>query len=42
MKVAKFLQQEGTTVKAFVRYAIGEGIEKRADNFADEVASMIK
>ena len=26
----------------FVRFEKGEGLEKRSDNFADEVASMIK
>lgn len=30
------------TVSEFVRYERGEGIEKKQDNFADEVASMIK
>lgn len=29
-------------VAAFVRFEKGEGLEKREDNFADEVASMIK
>lgn len=29
-------------VKSFVRFEKGEGLEKREDNFADEVASMIK
>ena len=29
-------------VSAFVRYEKGEGIEKKQDNFADEVASMMK
>lgn len=29
-------------VEAFVRYERGEGIEKKEENFADEVASMIK
>ncbi len=29
------------TVSEFVRYERGEGIEKKQDNFADEVASMI-
>lgn len=29
-------------IEEFVRYERGEGIEKKADNFADEVASMIK
>jgi len=30
------------SVATFVRFEKGEGIEKRSDNFADEVASMIK
>lgn len=29
-------------VKGFIRFEKGEGLEKREDNFADEVASMIK
>lgn len=29
-------------VKSYIRYAKGEGIEKREDNLADEVAKMIK
>ena len=40
-KVAKELGGEIKIVK-FVRYEKGEGLEKREDNFADEVASMIK
>ncbi len=27
---------------SFVRFEKGEGLEKREDNFADEVASMMK
>ena len=42
MKVAKFLKGEGVTVKSFVRFAVGEGIEKRNENFADEVANAFK
>ncbi|MEQ2399447.1 translation elongation factor Ts [Merdimmobilis hominis] len=40
-KVAKEL---GGSIKVtgFVRYEKGEGLEKKEDNFADEVASMIK
>jgi len=38
--VAKALGAE-LSVASFVRFEKGEGIEKRADNFADEVASMI-
>ena len=30
------------TLKKFVRFEKGEGLEKREDNFADEVASMVK
>jgi len=30
------------TLNKFVRFEKGEGIEKKADNFADEVANMIK
>ena len=29
-------------VSAFYRYAKGEGIQKKEDNFAEEVSSMIK
>ena len=29
-------------IVAFVRFEKGEGLEKREDNFADEVANMIK
>ena len=32
----------GIAICNFVRYEKGEGIEKRSDNFADEVAGMIK
>ena len=42
--VAEVAKQLGgkITVKAFTRYATGEGIEKTEDDFAAEVASMIK
>ena len=48
MTIAKYIDSvakaQGASVKvdSFVRYERGEGIEKKADNFADEVASMIK
>ena len=29
-------------IKGFVRYGKGEGLEKREDNFADEIAKMVK
>lgn len=30
------------TIKAFSRYVLGEGLEKRQDNFAEEVMSQVK
>lgn len=47
-KVGKYIESvakaQGCSINvdAFVRYERGEGIEKKEDNFADEVASMIK
>lgn len=48
MKVGKYIESVAKaqgctlTIDEFVRYERGEGIEKKEDNFADEVASMIK
>ncbi|WP_096199389.1 translation elongation factor Ts [Bacillus sp. FJAT-45350] len=41
-KVSKFVQNKGGSVKSFVRYEVGEGMEKREDNFAEEVMSQVK
>ncbi|WP_407272176.1 translation elongation factor Ts [Radiobacillus sp. PE A8.2] len=41
-KVKKIAEAKGATVKGFVRYQVGEGMEKRADNFAEEVMSQVK
>ncbi len=42
--VAKYIASVGKNIKVvdFVRYEKGEGIQKKEDNFADEVASMVK
>ncbi len=40
--VAQLLKQNSADVKAFIRIAVGEGIEKREDNFADEVMQQVK
>lgn len=40
--VAQVLKEKGAKVLKFVRYAVGEGIEKRVDNFAEEVMKEIK
>lgn len=37
-KVAQVLKEANTNVVSFVRFAVGEGIEKREENFAEEVA----
>lgn len=40
--VAKYVANVGNiTLKQFVRFETGEGLEKREENFADEVAKMI-
>ena len=39
--VEQMLKEKGTTVKAFTLYVVGEGIEKRADDFAAEVAAQV-
>lgn len=40
--VKQVLQEQGNKVLKFVRYQVGEGIEKREDNFAEEVMSQVK
>lgn len=42
LKVRQFVESKGATVKTFVRYEVGEGIEKRQDNFAEEVMNQVK
>jgi elongation factor Ts len=40
--VAKLLEKNTASVKGFTRLAVGEGIEKKDDNFADEVMQQVK
>jgi len=40
--VGKLLDKAGATVKRFVRYEVGEGIEKKEENFAEEVMAQIQ
>ena len=40
--VEKVLAEKGNSVVKFIRYAVGEGIEKRVDNFAEEVMKEVK
>jgi elongation factor Ts len=39
--VAKLLEQNGAKVTGFDRLAVGEGIEKKEENFADEVMQQV-
>jgi len=39
--VEKLLQQNGASVNVFHRLAVGEGIEKKQENFADEVMQQV-
>jgi elongation factor Ts len=39
--VEQMLKTAGTTVKAFTLYVVGEGIEKKVDDFAAEVAAQV-
>ncbi|WP_067838519.1 translation elongation factor Ts [Amphibacillus sediminis] len=41
-KVEKLVADKGATIQAFTRYQVGEGIEKREDNFAEEVRNQMK
>jgi elongation factor Ts len=40
--VEKLLQQAGARVVRFARMEVGEGIEKREENFADEVMAQVR
>ena len=40
-KVSQVLKEANATCKVFARYLVGEGLEKREENFADEVAKQM-
>jgi len=39
--VAAMLKEKATTIKGFTLYVVGEGIEKKVDDFAAEVAAQV-
>ena len=41
MKVSKYVESKNSEILSFVRYEVGEGMEKREDNFAEEVAKQV-
>ena len=40
-KVSALLKEAGATLKSFVRYQVGEGIEKKQEDFAAEVMAQV-
>lgn len=42
MKCGAYLKENNSSVRCFVKYTVGEGIEKKEENFAAEVAAMAK
>jgi elongation factor Ts len=40
-RVGELLKASGASVKRFLRYEVGEGIEKKATDFGDEVAALL-
>ena len=40
--VEKFLSAAGATAQKYVRFEVGEGIEKRDENFAEEVMAQVR
>ena len=39
--VGNYVKNNGGSIISMIRYAVGEGIEKKEENFADEVMSQI-
>ncbi len=42
MKCGAYLKENNSSVRCFVKYTVGEGIEKKEEDFAAEVAAMAK
>lgn len=42
IKVSEYLKRNNTSLKTYIRYEVGEGIEKKVEDFAAEVASQMK
>lgn len=40
--VSQFVANNGGTITSMIRYEVGEGMEKREENFADEVAKQMQ
>ena len=42
LTIAKLLAKKGATVRAFSRFEVGEGIEKKQEDFAAEVEAQVR
>jgi len=42
MTIADLLKQHDAKIEAFIRFEVGEGIEKESQNFADEVMAQVQ
>jgi len=42
LKIRDLLKKTGGTISRFTRYQLGEGIDKKKENFAEEVAAQLK
>lgn len=42
IKVNQLLKEKNTEVISFIRYEVGEGIEKKEDNFVEEVMAQVR
>ncbi|MCX7117226.1 MAG: translation elongation factor Ts [Legionellales bacterium] len=42
LKVGQLLKNQGAEVLAFTRFEVGEGIEKKEDNFVEEVMAQVR
>lgn len=41
-KVGEYLKSQNSSIRLYVRFEVGEGIEKKQENFADEVNAQIQ
>jgi elongation factor Ts len=42
VKIGKLVKDAGAEIISFIRYEVGEGIEKKKEDFAAEVAAQLK
>ena len=42
LTVSEYVKSNGGVIKAMIRYEVGEGMQKREENFAEEVAKQIE